>query len=130
MQRFLASLAVALMLASCVAATASIMTPIAAVQQDQPTQARKLDPKSFAGALQGQLAKLDRKTLSERRIERILNSPDSEKRDRQLSRMERHVRAHLDLHPTNAVDWGADIDWPSLLETILDLLIAILPLFL
>lgn len=100
------------------------------IAQGEPVQARQLDPKSFAGALQKQIGKLERKTLAEKRIERIINSPDSAKRDRQLDRMERHVRVHLNLSPTAAVDWGADIDWPALLETILELLIALLPLFL
>lgn len=99
--------------------------------QGEPVQAvRQLDAKSFAGALQKQLSKIERKSFAERRLERIINSPDSAKRDSQLDRMERHVRVHLGLSPTAAVDWGADIDWPSLLETILELLLKLLPLFL
>lgn len=89
-----------------------------------------LDPKSFAGALGNQLAKKDKLTRQEKHIATIINSPDSPRRDRQLLRMERHVRAHLDLHPTDAVDWSRDIDWPTLLQTILQLLIKLLPLFL
>ena len=89
---------------------------------------RSLDGKSFAGALHKQLAAKSNPSLGERRILHILNSPDSPKRDRQVNRMERHVRAHLDLHPTAVIDWSAEIDWPSLLRKILQLLISLLPL--
>jgi len=90
---------------------------------------RSLNGKSFAGALQGQLAKRELKSLGERRIMRILNSPDSAKRDRQLLRMENHTRAHLDLPITAAIDWES-FDWQLWLGVVLRLLLALLPLLL
>lgn len=107
------------------------VTPVAAHEIAPVTMhaARALNKKSFAGALQGQLASKGRLTIGEKHILNILNAPDSAKRDRQLKRMERHVRAELDLHPTEAVDWSA-IDWPTLFQTILQLLLKLLPLLL
>lgn len=87
---------------------------------------RKLDSKSFAGALQKHVTG---KTLQERKILNIINAPDSPRRDRQLARMERHVRAELNIPSNQAVDWSA-IDWPTLIQTILQLLIKLLPLIL
>lgn len=91
--------------------------------------AAKFDGKSFAGELQRQLIERGSLSSGERRVLRILNAPDSPRRDRQLDRMERHVRVQLDLHPTDAVDWSA-IDWPAMLEIVLRLLVALLPLLL
>jgi len=92
------------------------------------TPMRALNGKTFAGALQTQLAKKEKLSPGERRLLRILNSEDSPRRDRQLARMERFVRADLNL-PAGAVDWSR-VDWPSLLTQILQLLIQLLPLFL
>ena len=90
---------------------------------------RALNGKSFAGALQKELAERGSQSLAERRIMRILNSPDSDRRDRQVTRMERHVRVHLDLSPTAAIDWSA-INWAELFAVILELLKKLLPLIL
>lgn len=89
---------------------------------------RALNGKTFAGALQTQLAKKEKLSPGERRLLRILNSEDSPRRDRQLARMERIVRADLNL-PAGPADWGA-IDWPSVLVQVLQLLVQLLPLFL
>lgn len=102
--------------------------PIVAAEP-APLAMRSLAPKTFAGALQSQLAKKESLSFGERRLMRILNSPDSPQRDRQIARMERHVRAHLDLSPAAAIDWNAEIDWGTLLSQILQLLLALLPLF-
>lgn len=91
---------------------------------------RSLDSKSFAGALQGQLAKKGvTMTLAERKLMKIVNGKDSPRRTRQLAHMERHVRAHLELSPTAAIDWSS-IDWSKVLSTVLQLLIKLLPLLL
>lgn len=86
---------------------------------------RSLAAKSFAGALQSQLAASANKGFAERHYLRILNGPDSPRRDRQIARMERLVRAELDLAPSAAIDWQ-NIDWSAVLR----FLLAILPLFL
>lgn len=87
---------------------------------------RKLDARSFAGNLQKHV---EGKTAKERQILNIINGPDSPRRTSQLARMERHVRAELDLPFNAAVDWSA-IDWPTLLPKILQLLMKLLPLLL
>lgn len=92
------------------------------------SKARKLDPKSFAGALQKQLLEQGDLDSHEKKLLRILNGPDSPRRERQLARMEGHVRVHLGLEKSPG-DWSG-IDWPSLLPIILQLLVKLLPLLL
>ncbi len=89
---------------------------------------RSLDGKTFAGSLSKQLASKGKLTLQERHLQRILNGPDTPRRDRQLARMESHVRVELNLSPTAVVDWSA-IDWPTMIQRVLQLLIMLLPLF-
>lgn len=86
---------------------------------------RALDAKSFAGALQTKLVAQPKRGIAERHYLRILNGPDSPRRDRQIARMERLVRAELNVGPTAAIDWQS-IDWAAILR----FLLTILPLFL
>lgn len=102
---------------------------VAVVLQLEQAMRKDLKPGSFAAALQQKLAGKEKLTLDERRILRIINAKDSARRTRQLERMEGHVRVHLDFG-TRPVDWSRDIDWPVLLETILRLLVKLLPLLL
>lgn len=85
---------------------------------------RSIEAKSFAGGLQSHLKGKESLSFSERRLLRILNEPDSPRRDRQIARMERFARAELN-QPSGAIDWTA-IDWGAILR----LLLTLLPLFL
>lgn len=127
--------------AFCVAAIPLVgaRPPRAIPVQAQPVEAdppmrKNLDPKSFPGALQKALKAQKRLSLGERRVLRIINSPDSERRTRQLARMERHVRAELaEDDPVRfgnaaAIDWST-IDWFALFERIIQLILKLLPLF-
>ena len=82
----------------------------------------------FYTNLKGQLAEKPDAELQRHlnRVDRI-RSPD--RKARVLARMEGHVRLHLGLNLTDAIDWST-IDWPSVLKIIIQLLIAILPLIL
>lgn len=88
--------------------------------------ARQLDAKTFAGAFQRQLTgKAD--TIEKRHLLNIVNAPDSPRRDRQLARMEHTVRGALGIGHNTQVDWST-INWPSIFQMILQLLISLLPL--
>ncbi len=98
--------------------------------EDVPGVARALDGKSFAGALSKQIASKGKLlTLQERHLQRILNGPDSPRRDWQLARMEKHTRVELDIPQAAVVDWSAAVDWPTVIARVLQLLAMLLPLF-
>lgn len=99
-----------------------------AVQAAAP---RQLDGKAFDGALQNALTKFGGKKhkASERIILKIINAPDSPKRTRQLAVMEELTRAHLRLPAQGVIDWSS-IDWSKILQGLIRVLIAILPLLL
>lgn len=88
---------------------------------------QRLDPQTFAGALQKQLLMKEKLTFRERRILDIINSPHSAKRDRVLYRMELAARGALDIHANEAVNWG-EVDWPRVIRIILAILVELLPL--
>lgn len=92
---------------------------------------RQLDGKAFDGALQNALTKFGGKKhkASERIILKIINAPDSPKRTRQLAVMEELTRAHLHLPAQGAIDWS-QVDWSKILQGLIRVLIAILPLLL
>lgn len=90
---------------------------------------RSLAKETFAGALQKHLGAKANKTKDERHILNILNAPDSPKRDRQLARMEGHVRLELGIPAAQDVNW-ASFNWPAFFQQILAILIQLLPLLL
>lgn len=78
-----------------------------------------------------------------RRILAIINGPDSPHKARLLARMEDHARAHLGLAAAHTVptdmpgtDWSkitidwSKIDWAKIIDGLLKLLLAILPVLL
>lgn len=95
---------------------------------DESTPRPDLPQETFAGAIQKQLEAKGRLSRDEKRILKILNSPDSKRRDRQIDRMESHSRVELGISQTEYFDWSADIDWQEVLMIILELLIRLLPL--
>lgn len=59
-----------------------------------------------------------------RRILMILNEGPSRRRSRKIARMERTAKEALGVK--GAVDW-AEVDWPSVLKMLLELLLKLLP---
>ena len=86
-----------------------------------------LSPKAFDGALAVQMKSQKHLTAGERKVAAILNSPDSPTRSRKVAYMESHIRVALDLSPTAAIDWST-INWAKVFQTIMSILIALLPL--
>jgi hypothetical protein len=83
----------------------------------------------FASNLQAQLeADPDLKRRG-RRLLKVLQEPDSPRKARIVARMEAHARAHLEMMGMEAIDWSA-IDWKSIIEGLLKVLLALLPLLL
>ena len=78
---------------------------------------------TFEQALRQQLeATPDRKRRGKKLLA-LLNSPKSKRRTRKIERLQRHAEAHIGREPG---DWS-DIDWASLFDTLLKLLLALLP---
>lgn len=67
------------------------------------------------------------------RLLKLVNGPPSAKRTRILARLESHARAHLVSEgmasATGAIDWSS-IDWNKVFDTILKILMALLPFLL
>jgi hypothetical protein len=90
---------------------------------------------NFETALRAQVEKRPRLGLKGRRILSVLNSRPSKRRARILARWEEvataavHAQAGTDPGKTGAIDWE-NIDWKKLFQTILELLLKFLPLFL
>ena len=90
-----------------------------------------MDNVSFEQALQ---AKLDtdpnfRRTLSGRRLMRVMNAPVGRK-ERVLLRMEEHSRVHLGMKATGEVNWSAPaINWTDLLAFLVKILPIIMAMF-
>ena len=82
--------------------------------------------KTFEQALRENLEAQPTQRRRSARILEVLDSRPSRRRTRILERMEKHARAEAGFQ---GKDWGA-VDWPSLLKSILDILLKLLPLFL
>jgi len=62
--------------------------------------------------------------------EKPKNAAQQRRKDRRVARLENHARAAIDRSPMDGwIDWSS-FDWAKLLETILKVLVAILPLIL
>jgi len=83
---------------------------------------------NFESALRSSLEATPDLRRRGKRILQVLDGRNTPRKQRVVRRMEAHVRAHLDLG-RDAIDWGK-IDWPSLIEGVLKLLLALLPLLL
>lgn len=91
---------------------------------------------SFESALREQIESRP-KTRRTRAIQKILDAKPSRRRTRILARLERHAQVHVEettgkpmkVGANGAIDWSS-IDWTKLFESILSLLMLILPLFL
>lgn len=69
-----------------------------------------------------------KQTRRAKRILAILDAPPSRRRTRQIARMERHAAAAIEHDGARgAIDWGA-VDWGKFFDTILQFIMAILPL--
>lgn len=97
--------------------------------KDKPMAALTTMQQSFADNLQEQLESKSSLSFRENRILEILQGRPSARRTRQIARMEAHTRAHLGMGGNESIDWSS-IDWAALLQTILQLLMALLPLLL
>ncbi len=78
---------------------------------------------TFEQALREQCEATDARRRKAKRILAVLDAAPSKRRTRRLDRMQRHVEVELGM---NIADWS-DIDWPKLFDTILKLLLALLP---
>lgn len=87
----------------------------------------------FETALREQLETQPRGRIRGRRLLKILDSKPSKRRTRILARLESHARAHLVSEgmasATGAIDWGS-IDWSKVFDTLLKILMALLPFLL
>lgn len=83
--------------------------------------------RSFEVNLQEQLTGTPVLVRRAKRILDILNSPPSPRRTRRIARMERHAAAAIDA--TGKIDWSK-VDWAKFLETILAVLLKLLPFIL
>lgn len=82
----------------------------------------------FATALREQIV-TRKATRRSKRLLALIDSKPSDKRTRILERLERHARVAANLHEdADGVDWSK-IDWGALFETILALVLKLLPLF-
>lgn len=59
----------------------------------------------------------------------LLDAPKSKRRDRRITRLERHARAHLSLPSEVDIDWDT-IQWADIIWTLLKFLLAVLPFIL
>lgn len=82
--------------------------------------------KTFETALRESLEAQPQQSRRARRLLDVLNSRPSRRRERVLARLESHARAETGFR---GKDWSA-IDWPSVLKTLLDILLKLLPLLL
>lgn len=80
----------------------------------------------FETALRAQIA-TRKATRRAKRLLAILDAPRSRARTRRIERMERHAAAAAGLNSTAGIDWES-IDWSKLFETILSILMKLLPL--
>jgi hypothetical protein len=88
--------------------------------------AKTVEPVSFETALRGELAKHPDHPHTAR-VLKVLDMESGARRNRILNRMERHVATHLDVGDVAKFDWQS-VDWASLFDTIVKLIIALLPL--
>ena len=82
---------------------------------------------TFEQALREQCEKTTDRKRRSKRILAVLNSKPSKRRTRQLERMEQHAKVELEMTWRVNIDWS-EIDWSKVFETILKLLLALLPL--
>lgn len=84
----------------------------------------------FETALRNQIEAKSKQSAGDQRIMDILDSKPSRRRDRQLDRMARHAAAAAQLSgDPSTIDWST-VDWSKLLETIMTVLLKLLPLLL
>jgi hypothetical protein len=83
----------------------------------------------FEQALREQLEADPKRTLRARLLLEVLNRRPSKRRTWILNRLEAHAAAAAGVEDQVGIDWGA-INWQKLFETILQILLAILPLLL
>ena len=81
---------------------------------------------TFEQALREQLTATPDLRRRGKKILAILNARPSRKRERQIHRMRKHVEAEIP-YEVDYDEWD-EIDWPTLLESILRLLLLLLPL--
>jgi len=86
---------------------------------------------SFETALRQQCEATTKRKRRAKRLLAVLDMEDGPRRRRILARLERHAAAHLEVEEgmVGAIDWGS-IDWERLFESLLKLLMMILPMFL
>lgn len=82
--------------------------------------------KTFEAALRQNLQAQPKQGRRAKRLLEVLDQRPSRRRTRILERLELHSRVELDFE---GEDWSA-VDWPTMLKTILDLILRLLPLFL
>ena len=81
---------------------------------------------TFEEALRDNLVAQPAQRRRAKKLLELLDGYPSRRRTRTLDRLERHARASTEFR---GADWGA-LDWSSLLKTLIDLLLRILPLLL
>ena len=81
---------------------------------------------TFEEALRDNLLAQPTQRRRAKKLLELLDGYPSRRRTRTLDRLERHARASTEFR---GADWGA-LDWSSVLKTLLDLLLKILPLLL
>jgi hypothetical protein len=90
----------------------------------------------FASALREQIVTRKVRGLRARRLLALIDGPKTRRRERVLTRLERHATAELvsmgrmtAAQAAGAIDWSA-IDWNKVFDVILKILLAILPFLL
>lgn len=81
----------------------------------------------FATALRQQIVTRKATRRSKRLLE-LIDGPKSARRTRVLERLESHARVTAGVAQAGAIDWSS-IDWGKLFESILQLVLMLLPLF-
>ncbi len=84
---------------------------------------------TFEDALKEQFAENPDLQSQHSDVYRILNMEPGRRKRRRLRLMEDHVRGGLGIHGSGLIDWSK-IDWSSLLQGILKIIMTILPLIL
>ena len=84
---------------------------------------------SFAAGLSDFLATKKKPTLLQRRLQKILDAPDSSRKRAILAALETRARDRLGVGATQGIDWSS-IPWDKILDFLLKLLAILAPLFL
>lgn len=88
---------------------------------------------TFEQRLQAELdaGRIDRRSAFGRRVTRVLNSTNANRKARVLGRMEEHAIVHLGGDPNAELDWSQvkTADWKSIIDLLIKLLPLIMALF-